>query len=74
MESHQCADMIICLYGDQSGDHYHLNNVEHPAQQLLLKTSWTHIHPIDFVHLNEVLNKGQFSLASFLQPMEKSAS
>ena len=57
MESHQCADMIILSYGDQSGDHYHLNNVEHPVQQILLETAWTHIYPIDFVHLNDFLNK-----------------
>lgn len=38
MESYQCADMIILSYGDQSGDHYHLNNVEHPVQQIGLET------------------------------------
>lgn len=61
MESHQCADIIIPSYGDQTGDHYHLNNVGHPVQQILLETAWTHIYPIDFVHLNDFLNKDESS-------------
>lgn len=57
MESHQCVDMIILSHGDQSSDHYHMHNVEHPVQQILLETAWTHTYPIDFVHLNDFLNK-----------------
>lgn len=58
MELHQCADTITLSYSDQSDDHHHLNNTECPVQQIFLETSWTHIYPIDFVHLNDFLNKG----------------
>lgn len=39
MESPQWPDMIILSHGDQSSDHYHLNNVEHLVQQILLGTA-----------------------------------